>query len=216
MGGSSPADYENLPFAAGASPFRIKGTAYRGHLEWAEAQVPGGQAAIVALVRDPALRYWLSQPFMAASWYDCLPMLPLGAAAARLMGMPLDDFLRYRTRLQAESDMRGVYKVLLQFVTVEALALRIPRIVATYYDFGGADSRVVAPGHVEAVRRGVPEVFLPWHNPVSETYMETVVRLGGGKNPSVRVARVEPDGTAHGVRLAAVTYALRWTARRSG
>ena len=81
---------------------------------------------------------------------------------------------------------------------------------------GGSAERVIAPGHVEAVRRGVPELFLPWHNPVSETYMEMVVGLGGGKNPSVRVTKVVPDGTAHGVRLAAVTFALRWTARGTG
>jgi hypothetical protein len=206
-------DPEDLPFPAGTSPFHIKGTAYRGHLEWAEAHAPGGQAEILALVKDPALRHWLSQPFMAASWYDCLPMLALGDASARLMNMPLDDFLRFRTRFQAESDMRGVYKVLLQFVSVESLALRIPRIAATYYDFGHADSRVVGPGHVEAVRRGVPDVFLPWHNPVSETYMETVIRLGGGKSPSVKVTRVQPDGTAHGERLSAVTFSLRWVPR---
>jgi hypothetical protein len=213
MGDSSPVDYEALPFPVGTSPFRIKGTAYRGHLEYAESRVPGGQAAIVAQVKDPAIRAFLSQPFLAASWYDSLPMLPLGAAAARLAGMPLDDFLRFRTRLQAESDMRGVYKVLLQVVTVESLALRIPRITATYYDFGSADSRLVAPGHVESVRTGVPEFFLPWNNPVSETYMETVMSLGGAKSPSVRVTKVERDGMAHGVRLAAVTFALRWRAR---
>jgi hypothetical protein len=214
MDSSSPGDhYETLPFPAGASPFRIKGTAYRGHLDYAEAQIPGGQAAIVAQVRDPALRDFLSQRFLASSWYDILPMLPLGAASARLAGMPLDDFLRFRTRLQAESDMRGVYKVLLHFVTVEALALRIPRIASTYYDFGSADARLLAPGHVESRRSGVPEFLLPWHNPVSETYMEQVISLGGGKSPSVKVTRVERDGTAHGVRLAAVTFALRWAVR---
>jgi len=213
MAGSSPDDYEALPFPAGTSPFRIKGTAYRGHLDYAEAQVPGGQAAIVAQIRDPALRAFLSQPFLASSWYDILPMLPLGAAVARLVGMPLDDFLRFRTRLQAESDMRGVYKVLLHFVTVESLALRIPRIANTYYDFGSADARVLAPGHVESRRTGVPEFLLPWHNPVSETYMERVIGLGGARSPSVRVTRVERDGSAHGVRTAAVTFAMRWTPR---
>ncbi len=213
MGGSSPGDYEALPFPAGTSPFRIKGTGYRGHLEYAEARIPGGQAAIVAQLRDPALRAFLSQPFLASSWYDILPMLPLGAAVARVVGMPLDEFLRFRTRLQAESDMRGVYKLLLHFVTVEALALRIPRIASTYYDFGTADARLIAPGHVESVRTGVPEMLLPWHNPVSETFMERVISLGGGKNPSVKVTRVERDGAAHGVRVAAVTFSLRWTVR---
>jgi hypothetical protein len=213
MGGRSSPDYEALPFPVGTSPFRIKGTSYRGHLDYAEAQIPGGQAAIVAQVKDPALRAFLSQPFLASSWYDMLPMLPLGAAAARVVGMPLDEFLRYRSRLQAESDMRGVYKLLLQFVTVEALALRIPRIASTYYDFGSADARVVAPGHVESVRTGVPEFILPWHNPVSETYMERVISLGGGKNPSVKVTDVAREGVAHGVRVATVTFALRWTVR---
>jgi hypothetical protein len=213
MGGNLSVDYEALPFPAGTSPFRIKGIAYRGHLEYAEAKIPGGQAAIVAQLRDPTLRAFLSQPFLASSWYDILPMLPLGAAVARLVGMTLDDFLRFRTRLQAESDMRGVYKVLLQFVTVESLALRIPRIANTYYDFGSADSRLVSPGHVESRRTGVPEFLLPWHNPVSETYMERVISLGGGKTPRVKVTRVERDGSAHGVRVAAVTFGLQWAVR---
>ncbi len=213
MTSRSPVDYEDLPFPAGTSPFRIKGTAYIGHLDYAETQIPGGQAAIVAELRDPKLRDFFRQQFLASSWYDILPMLPLGAATARLVGMPLDDFLRYRTRLQAERDVRGVYKMLLQFVSVEALALRIPRIASTYYDFGTADSSVVAPGHVESRRTGVPEFILPWHNPVTETFMERVISLGGGKSPSVKVTGVERDGTAHGVRLAAVTFTCRWRVR---
>ena len=50
MGGRSSPDYEALPFPVGTSPFRIKGTSYRGHLDYAEAQIPGGQAAIVFII----------------------------------------------------------------------------------------------------------------------------------------------------------------------
>jgi hypothetical protein len=51
---SAPEDYEALPFPPGSSPFRIKGVAYRGHVDYAASFIPGGERAVIEGFRDAA------------------------------------------------------------------------------------------------------------------------------------------------------------------
>jgi hypothetical protein len=209
----SPQGHEPPRFRPGLSPFHIKGTGYRGHLEYAEKSIPGGQAAVIAALDDPELREFFAQPFLASSWYDVMPMLPLGAACAKIVRMSLDEFLRFRTRLQVEADIRGVYKLMLELASVESVALRIPRIVSTYFDFGTVEAKLVKPGHIEATRTGIPASLLPWHNPVVETYIERVLQCAGARDVKVGVEGTARDGLVEDVRTVAVRYSLKWRVR---
>src|SRR5690606_38162592 len=64
------AELAALPFAPGEAPFRVKGTAHRGHLEYVAQHVPGGVAAMCEAFEDPRQRAFFAQPFLAASLYD--------------------------------------------------------------------------------------------------------------------------------------------------
>ncbi|HEU4537736.1 MAG TPA: hypothetical protein VFS00_26630, partial [Polyangiaceae bacterium] len=83
MPSATPGD-ESHPFRPGQSPFLTKGSIYLGSQEFAAARVAGGWDAVVAqTAHDPELQAFAGQRFLAASWYDALPLVALAKAGAR-------------------------------------------------------------------------------------------------------------------------------------
>ena len=190
---------EDLPFAPGTSPFRIKGIAYRGHVDYATRFIPGGPAAVNAAFRNPALTTFFEQQFLAATWYDALPLVPVWYACARVLKQPPMEFLRIRTRHQASQDINGVYRLLLKVASAEAVALRMPRVVAQYFDFGTASAQVLRPGVVRVEHTGFPAYMASWFSIVAETYLHVALELAGASKVHVRRQPFELTGEAHGL-----------------
>jgi hypothetical protein len=204
-----PDDHEALPFAAGTSPFRIKGVAYQGHVAWADSSVPGGSRAVSEGFRDPALRDFFAQQFLAASWYDVFPMVAVWHRCAQMMEQQPNDFLRMRTRHQAMRDIPGIYQFILKIASAEAVALRVPRVVQRYFDFGATEASVVGRGLVQAVMRGVPTPLVPWLRIVGETYVQVALELAGVTFAQFRRLPVTAGGDRHGVPLSDVGFEIQ-------
>jgi hypothetical protein len=203
-------DWEQLPFAPGTSPFRLKGTGYRGHMAYAAANVPGGTDAMIRAMRDPRLRAFFEQPFLASSWYDILPLLPAGHACAALMGKPYDDYLRQRTRMQAKTDLSGVYSVLLKFVSTENVALRLPRLLSKYFDFGRIETTTDARGAVTCVSSGIPRILFHWYHTVLTTYVTVALEVAGAPPVTIDHTPPEPDGAVVGAATVRFRWHIRW------
>jgi hypothetical protein len=203
-------DAEGHPFAPGESPFRIKGTAYRGHMAYAERHVPGGTAAMIAGLHDPRLRAFFEQPFLAASWYDMLPLLPAGRVCAALIGKDYEAYLRARTTAQVTADLGGVYRILLRVVSTETVALRLPKLLGQYLEFGSTSAKAVRPELVEVESLGMPRVLVPWFQPVSETYAVAALRAAGAESPRVIRHPLEPAGVRSGVRIVRYRWDIAW------
>jgi hypothetical protein len=196
---------EDLPFAPGRSPFHIKGIVYRGHLEYVAEHIPGGAAAVNAVFRNSALRFFYEQPFLAASWYDALPIVPLWYACAEVLKRPRTEFLRARTRHQAEQDIHGVYRIILKMASAETVALRIPRAVGKYFDFGTTDAKVLERGVIRIEQKGVPTFLAPWLGIVGEMFVHVALEIAGARKIQMRRAPPVSDGSAHGAPLVALT-----------
>lgn len=192
---------EAIPYAPGTSPFRVKGTAYRGHLEFIARQAPGGVEAMLArLDARPGMRAFYAQPFLASSLYDVFPLAWGGVVGGAMMGMSYLDFVRVRTAEQAKSDVGGVYRVLLALTSPNAVAQRLPKLLGQYFDFGTTEIEVNEPGRVVASRTGLPAAIVPWYEKVTEGYCDVVITRAGAQR--VRVAsELRPAGVAHGVPL---------------
>jgi hypothetical protein len=199
-----PTGDEDLPFVPGRSPFHIKGIAYRGHFDYAAKHIPGGAAAVNRVFRSSALRFFFEQQFLAASWYDALPIVPLWYACAEVLGRSRVDFLRTRTRHQAEQDIHGVYRMILRLASAEMVAQRIPRVVGKYFDFGSTDASLVQPGLARYVQSGVPAYLAPWFGIVGETFLQVALEIAGAKKTQVRRAPPAAAGAAHGVALVTI------------
>src|SRR4051812_25004889 len=90
----APSSGSRLSFAPGKSPFHAKGVTYRNVFQYVDETLEGGRARLLAAIDDPALRAFASQPFLAGSLYDVVPMLAIVEAAAGLLGKPFSQVVR--------------------------------------------------------------------------------------------------------------------------
>ena len=199
----------SLPFDPGESPFRMKGTAFRGHLDYVAQHVPGGVDAMLGAL-EPKGRAFFEQPFLAASLYDVFPLAVAGIACGRLTSQGYLDFVRVRSEAQAARDVGGVYKVLLAFASPEAVATRLPRLVSQYEDFTEVETRKAEGNEVRGVSRGLPRAIFPWYATVCDAYARVVVTKAGAKTCELE-ATPKASGDAHGVPVVDMEFAIRWT-----
>jgi hypothetical protein len=195
------------PFAVGEAPFRIKGNAYRGHVSYVDREIAGGFEAHQKAVREldpvqgPALVEFFSQSFLPSGWYDVYPLALAGVACARITDEAFLDFVFRRTCAQGEDDIGGIYRFLLKFVSAKAIALRVPGLVARYFDFVEPAVEVEDPWTLRASFTGVPVALTPWWLTVVQAYIQTVVELAGKPRPTTHAGRVFDGGTREGVRV---------------
>ncbi len=212
----SSSSYGALPVPPGTSPFHVKGLAYRGFEAYANRHVEGGFQRVRDELKDPGLREYLMQPFLAGSWYDVLPVVPLACAIAAAERLPVEDFVRRSARRQALYDAQHVHKRFSEGHSPSGLLPRLPRLFLQYTDFGGSEivdmgdspGAEVVQGAV--VRTGVPAYILPWFVPMTEAYIETVLGVMGSERPRVK-GQVSPrDGEVGGLPTVAVRFRVMW------
>ncbi len=200
-----------LPCPPGASPFHIKGISYRGLMQLVERRVPGGVEPLLRELDDERLVAFVRQPFLAASWYDILPMLPINDAIARLLGKPIDVLGREQGAQQARYDVEHVYKRFFEVMTFENAAELLARFGRQYYDFGDCVGERVSPGHVVVTRRGLPAFVLRWFAPMHAAYAEQVLRMKGATFVEAAVHPPVDAGTRAGVPIVDVATDIFWS-----
>lgn len=185
----------------------MKGVLYRGTQEFFRDHVTGGIEALHAeLERDPPLLAFIKQQFLPSSWYDVLPVAPLIRAEARAMRLTLTHYLRLRARYQAERDIRGVYRFLVTLASPDAVAQRLPRVMAQMFDFVKTESRIIEPGRVEMTIHGFPAVLVEWYSGCFSEYADVALRLAGARWVTITSAAPVPQEMCAGVPL--VTIAI--------
>ena len=207
-------DYSTLaftpPFRPGSSPYCIKGLAYRGFFEDCERTVPGGKAALLEAMRQPELREFFSQEFLAASWFDVFP-LPLGRQiATRLAGKTYQEYLRAQMRVAAQRDVQGVYHSVLNIeLPPEDMLDRVERVANGYFNFAPSAGKVIGPNLREGVRENFPELLTAWYRPVTESYVATVVELTGATEVKVR-SSTSPMPPQGGIAMVRLRFECTW------
>lgn len=199
-----------LPFAPGESPFRIKGNVYRGFLAYVAELVPGGVEALRAAFRDRRLATFLGERFLASSWYDVFPLVSSVHVSARLSALAFDEFLRRRSRAQAERDLGGIYRLLLRFSSPENLVSRYAALQQQYFDFGLTTARLVAPRRALLERRQLPAMLFDWMRVAQETVALYAVGATGAKNVRAFTQVATPDGELHGVPTVTLACEVSW------
>lgn len=186
---------QRIAFAPGESPFKIKGVAYRGHMEYVEKHVPGGNAAVIQQLGADRFDAFFNQPFLAASLYDVFPLAQAGVACGQLCGTSFLGFVAQRTRAQVEIDIRGVYRWLAKLANSQSLAARIPKVIGQYTTFARGESVVEDDGRVTTTTTGLPLPIVPWWNTVHQAYTSAAVELAGkARVVESSIVSVEADG----------------------
>lgn len=203
-------ELRTLRFPPGESPYHVKGVAYRGHLEYVEAQVPGGVAAMQSAISDSAVSAFFDQTFLASNFYDVMPLAHAGVVCAELSGLPFYEFVRRRTVAQAESDVRGVYKWLLSLLSPRMVASRLPKVIAQYLDYLVFEPVEATPARVVGRLRGIPLELRGWQAAVFEAYYTHVFEVGGAGEFSLTYEDLKTEVSSDGDRTLDVGLVLEF------
>ncbi|MDI1434634.1 serine/threonine-protein kinase [Polyangium sorediatum] len=192
--------FERLPRPAGRSPFRVKGIAYKGMLHYVSTRLDGGMPSLTNTFRDPILREYLTQPFLASSFYDFFPLVAASAGCASLANVQLEIFAQGQGRAQAKYDADHAYRSFVQGRSIDDFPSRFRLIAQRYYDFGEWEANSFSPGTITFVQRGIPAWAIPWYSPLQSGYISTLVDLVSNKRTSVTVYPTRRDGVIEGIQ----------------
>jgi hypothetical protein len=173
-------------FACGQSPFRVKGLVYGAARECYDQTIRGGSDVVAAMIESAPLRAFFEQTFLPGAWYDALPMVRISAVAARAAGRMHAALVRGNAAWVAARDVRGVYKFLLQLASPEMVALRLGRVSMQYFDFGGAEGKMIKDKVLESHRFGIPAPMAQWFIHAAEGFTPVALELTGARDVRVR------------------------------
>src|SRR5678816_1518355 len=117
--------------------------------------VDGGSRAVLDAIPDAAVRDYLGGPLLAASWYDLFAHAELDLAAAKLRNLPAWQSVSTASAAQAEADARGIYKLLLRFVSPHMLVRKMGAISAQYFDHGTVEVERLDARGARMTRTGI-------------------------------------------------------------
>jgi hypothetical protein len=190
--------------------FNCRGLVYIGAREYVAKHVPGGVDAISHNLPRELAEFW-DQLFLANSMYDALPIVPISETAAMLANLSHGDFVRANAAWLAERDVRGVYKLLLNVLSAEAVALRLPKAAIRYFDFGEARSKMSAKRSCQAEQSGIPRGMAAWFSACVNGFVPTALTIAGARNPRVRLLSTKSDGQRDGVETVTLKFEFNWS-----
>lgn len=200
-----------LPRKPGTSPFTIKGLPYRGFVYLASRALPRGIDELVDALDDAELSEFLTQPFLASSRYDVLPIRPLTTVLSQLLERTFDDLVEKGAAAQAQYDARTVFRHLFGGATLENWHERVVRFGVQYYGFGHHTAERTGDDTVILRHEGVPEYLAPWYAPMQRGYGAETARILGARNVEAETLPWTEAGNVEG--LPTVTTATRVTWR---
>ena len=199
-----------LPFRPGEGPFRIKGVAYRGHLAYVSEHVPGGVEEMLRGFRDPALAAFFEQKFLPSTFYDIVPLVVAGYVCARQSRKTFSDFVRVRSRYQAEQDVGGIYRLLIKLVSPMHVIERLSALQSQYLDFAEGGAELVGERHALLHRPRLPAMLAGWTATVLESYVDVLLTRAGAKSVLARSRPLVPDGHVKGVAAVKWECDITW------
>lgn len=198
-------------FPPGESPFHARGLVYLGAQSFYGANVPGGIDAVMRALPDGRLHSFFHQTFLASGWYDILPIVPISATAARVMGVPHRELIMANARTVARRDIPTIYKLLLKLSSPEAVVLRMPKASMRYFDFGESTAQMTQPRLCEAYQKGIPRELAGWFFHAAEGFTEVALGLAGAKDVKVQLDSTTIDGERKGAPTVTLRLEMSWS-----
>lgn len=197
-------------FAFAQSPFRTRGTLYLGTQSFFETHLSGGAAEFYADIEEEELRAFISQRFVPSGRYDVMPVPALIAYEARALRMGLGDYLRHRTRWQAQRDIKGIHRWILKLASPAMVATRLPKIMTQTFDFASAKAQKEADTEVRVTLTGIPAMLDEWFHNALGVYTDTALGLAGAQKVSTEMLTSRRTGAQAGVDLHEIVLGIRW------
>jgi hypothetical protein len=148
--------------------------------------------------------------FVAAGWYDILPIVEISRVIGSVMGLDQLEYVRRSAMWHAELDMKGVYKAFGKLPSPEAVCQRFASMHAQFYDFGKVEILETGKNEVKSRLTGMPAILAPWWQTAAEWYIYVILKAAGAKNGRLVFQPSQPVGFQAGVELVSVPSTTNW------
>jgi hypothetical protein len=133
---------------------------------------------------------------LPSSWYDLDPLHDALSNVGQRLDRSLEDVTTEVATLNAESDLRSLYRMFLRVAKPELVLSQTPRLWTTYVKFGTARAVQNEKGHYVGKGEGLDEKFLSWACGCWRGFIPTTISIAGGRVKEANITRKrERDGS---------------------
>ena len=197
--------------ARALEPYCVKGVAYRDALDYIAEFVPGGLAAVQALLPSDVLRDFFAQRFLPSNWYDISPFPILDQMTACVLQRPFEEHMRKSSRWQAERELRGFYKLFLGAVSPGIAARLLVKWGEHFLSFGRCEAVPIGENKLEVRWHGTPEDVSRWLVLAASEYVMVAMEKAGAGSVGIELMDDVPEGEREGRRIVQCTHRVRWS-----
>jgi len=174
---------DEWPFTVGESPFHVSGSVYQVQKKAFAKRWKGGTREVIAVLRegDETCADFLEQTFLATRRYDVYPIVAVSRILSRALGQAHGDFLHEFAKRQMESDMGGIYRIILRLTSPMKIIEKLVEVDPRFFDF--ANTTIVERGQksILLMKPGFPLLLTAWYDIIMETYAEVLMSRCGVK-----------------------------------
>jgi hypothetical protein len=134
---------------------------------------------------------------LPVAWYEIDTLHTALESVAKRLDRSVEDITSEIARLNAESDLRSLYKMFMRVAQPHLVLSQTPRLWTTYVKFGSAFAVQNEKGHYIGQGDGFDERLLGWGCGCWFGFIPTAITIAGGKVALSRISKRwrQPDGT---------------------
>lgn len=185
--------------------FSIKGTATITTRDWLDERLGSGWFTKTVREQEPA---W-PERLLPGDWYGLRPQMhALRKAVPQVDGHDsVESMLEAVAGLTAEKDLTGIHRAFLWVANPRMFLIAVPRIWATYSQFGKVEVLENQPSQFTAHVQAIPTDLMDWVAGSFCGFLPPALRLAGAKDP---VAKVRDRRRSPSADTWEMTYDLRY------
>lgn len=170
----------------------VKGSHIVAAETWIDARL--GAGAFKKLTEKAGQNWRIILP---VAWYEIDVLHDALAAASGRLGLSVEDITTEIARLNAESDLRSIYKIFLRVAQPQRVLSMTPRLWTTYVRFGSAIAVKNDKGVYIGQGDGFDERLLDWGCGCWRGFIPATIKVAGGRVADARILKRwrQDDGT---------------------
>jgi len=170
----------------------VKGSHIVAAETWVDARL--GRGTFAKLTEGAGDNWKILLP---VAWYELDPLHSALEVVARRLDRSVEDITTEIARLNAESDLRSLYRIFLRVAQPQLVLSQTPRLWTTYVKFAKAWAVQNEKGHYIGQGDGFDERTLGWACGCWFGFIPTAITLAGGRVALSRIAKRwrQADGT---------------------
>jgi hypothetical protein len=170
----------------------VKGSHIVAAESWVDSRLGKG---VFKSLTDQAGERW--KIILPVAWYEIDVLQDALESVSRRVGVSVEDITTEVARLNAEGDLRSIYRVFLRVAQPQRVLSMTPRLWSTYVRFGSAQAIKNDDGHYIGQGDGFDDRLIGWGCGCWRGFIPATIAVAGGRVADARIIKrwQQSDGT---------------------